>query len=97
MIKLGRIELWDQEALGPRPGEPGIKLKAFIGSGGLSIVYLSSLAGRKTAVKASLHLRPWRTLERAEQEGLLKEAKLLAKLRHPNILAVLAYGTSSWP
>ena len=51
MIKLGRIELWDQEALGPRPGEPGIKLKAFIGSGGLSIVYLSSLAGRKLLLK----------------------------------------------
>ncbi|RLI06818.1 hypothetical protein DRO32_05055 [Candidatus Bathyarchaeota archaeon] len=95
-LRLGRVEFWDAEALGPMPEGPSVELKGLIGSGGLSIVYLGSIAGRGVAVKVPLFPRPWRTLERSEQEALLAEAELMTKLKHPNIVAVLAYGTSPW-
>jgi len=56
-------------------------------------VYLATLKGRKVAVKLPVMGRPWRTLERAEQEAILREARLLYNLEHPNVVRVLAYGT----
>jgi len=78
----------------PLYGGPEVPvIKAFIGSGGMAEVYLATLKGREVAVKLPLLAQPWRTLEREEQEAILREAELSAKLKHPNIVAVLAYGT----
>jgi len=68
-------------------------IEAFIKPGGMAEVYLATLGGRKVAVKMPLMPVPWKTLERSEQEAILREAELSARLDHPNIVAVLAYGT----
>jgi len=72
-------------------------IKALIGSTLLTEVYLATLGGRKVAVKMPRAPRPWETLRRKEQDEFLKEAELLAKIKpHPNVVALLAYGTGPW-
>jgi serine/threonine protein kinase len=69
-----------------------------IGAGGMANVYLARSRGvggfeREVALKiAHAHLR-----EEADfTTGLLEEAKLVARLHHPNIVAVLDVGEDRW-
>ncbi|KAF6073521.1 mitogen-activated protein kinase kinase kinase 21 [Phyllostomus discolor] len=74
----------------PRPGSPvhvdfeRLELKELIGAGGFGQVYRATWQGHEVAVKAAR-----RDLEQdaaAAAESVLREARLFAMLRHPNII-----------
>lgn len=74
-------------ARAPLPVLPGYEILSTLGVGGMGIVYLARhvTLGRYVAVKMLL-AGPF--ARRIERERLLREAKALAALRHPNIVSV---------
>lgn len=87
----GREEVPFPERVGRYP------LIAPIASGGLATVYLGKLAGiagfeRNVAVKL---LHPHLRAERELAEHLIAEAKLAARIQHPNVVPVLDVGEDS--
>jgi tRNA A-37 threonylcarbamoyl transferase component Bud32 len=71
----------------------GLRLVRRIGAGGMGAVYLAAdeTLGRPAAVKIMLP-RPGATDAAAREDRFRREARALAKLRHPHIVAVHAYG-----
>jgi len=75
-----------QAALGPQ-----YRLERELGRGGMGVVYLAQdlTLARPVAVKA---ISPELAVNRALAERFLAEARLIARLRHPNIVAVYSAG-----
>ncbi len=70
------------------PEVPGFVLEAEIGRGGMGAVYLArqeTLAGRRVALKV---LPATSALSHRARERFLREARAIAKLRHPNVITV---------
>ncbi|XP_036992638.2 mitogen-activated protein kinase kinase kinase 21 [Artibeus jamaicensis] len=74
----------------PRPGSPvhvdfeRLELKELIGAGGFGQVYRATWQGQEVAVKAAR--RDPEQDAAAAAESVLREARLFAMLRHPNII-----------
>jgi formylglycine-generating enzyme required for sulfatase activity len=70
---------------------PGYEIERELGRGGMGVVYLARQVelGRLVALKM-LRTGPWTNSE--ERERLLREARLVARLDHPGIVAIHAIG-----
>lgn len=75
----------------PRVSVPGYRVKSVISVGGQGIVLLAEAteSGRKVAIKI---LRDGRLADSRQRERLAREANLLARLSHPNIVAFVDRG-----
>src|SRR5712671_1654726 len=78
----------------PLPGIPGYEFQKTLGTGGMGVVYLARhlTLGRQVAIKMLL-AGPLAGL--VERERLLREARAMATLRHPNIVCVYDVGEAS--
>jgi len=78
----------------PRINVPGYTLRSVVSFGGQGIVLLAeqSQTGRKVAVKIS---KDGRLADRRQRERLQREAEMLSRLSHPNIVAYLDHGETS--
>ena len=77
----------------PSPNIPGFRLHDLLGSGGMGAVYRATeiATGRDVAIKVLHPLRASPTaLARFD-----REAELLARFRHPNVVAVHAHGKTA--
>ncbi len=81
-----------QKGLSPGEVVGRFELLREIGRGGFGIVYEARdvQLGRLVAFKA---LRPGRTLDQEQVEGLRREAEAAAKLNHPSVVTIHDFGT----
>ena len=69
------------------PNIPGYEILSTLGTGGMGVVYLARhLVLRRTVAIKMLHEAPGTRF--VERERLLREARAMAAVRHPNIVAV---------
>ena len=69
-------------------------MESLLGSGGMGSVYLAHQldVDRKVAVKV---LHPYRSVNENLRLRFQREAKIIAKLNHPNIVQILLFGTDN--
>ena len=81
----------DEEGERPLPEFPGHEVEGQIGRGGMGVVYRARdvRLGRVVALKT---LAEARYATREQVERFLDEARAVARLRHPNIMAIHAIG-----
>ncbi len=85
------VKLAEQTAVGRAPVAPtiaGFRIVGELGSGGMGTVYLARqerLGGRQVALKV---LPPAAAVSGRSRERFLAEARAIARLRHPNIVAI---------
>ena len=77
-------------------GEPGVRYEVLepIGAGGMGVVYRARdrMLGRTVALKMLRPLGEEPARQAATRERLLREARAMARLSHPNVLAVYDVG-----
>ena len=75
------------------PKFPGLEIQALIGRGGMGVVFRARhrALDREVALKI---LSPSVAADRAFSDRFQREARALAKLQHPNIVAVHDFGTT---
>src|SRR5262245_37919960 len=73
------------------PGIPGYVIEQELGNGGMGVVYRAAQVslGRPVALKV---IRSGEFAQPQEQKRFVREAELVAKLRHPNIVQVYDVG-----
>jgi tRNA A-37 threonylcarbamoyl transferase component Bud32 len=71
------------------PSFPGYTILEALGMGGFGVVYRARDDKLQREVALKVHLRP-SEIDPALQTRFLKEARTLAKVRHPNVLAIHA-------
>lgn len=87
----GSESAWDLNASTPIPTQPvafgRYQVQRILGAGGFGAVYLGNDAqlDRLVAIKV---LRPQAKPDQSDDESVLHEARRLAQLRHPNIVAI---------
>jgi len=75
----------------------GYTLREVIGETFFSVVYLAEARGGELVVVKLPKVLGYGTIDPALAEGLLKEAEVWSRLRHPNIVEVYDYGVTPIP
>jgi serine/threonine protein kinase len=75
----------------PLPSLPGYEVLELLGEGGMGVVYLARQAGLNRHVALKMIRRDY-TADQAARARLRREAEAVARLAHPHIVSVYAWG-----
>jgi serine/threonine protein kinase len=76
----------------PEPSVPGVELGGLLGQGGFGVVREGQ--HRSLGVRVAVKISPGAALHGASFDRALREARLMARLDHPNLLRIYDAGTS---